>query len=194
MKTFDLKVLNNDKFSMTSVLNKQRFEQLDRLLRANDLYTLAMKTRPPPISTPTNEFGHSPAYVAIIDSKYRMTPADNIANYEYVLTRLETVIYPAFDKALYHQSEGFIDNDQVLMYADMHAKFLHSQSVEIIGPEKVVELLKSLLVQDGGHREFVVVEDLEIVGLRLFSGDALVLIVLVVISRILDGFRFLGSS
>jgi hypothetical protein len=51
-KTFDLKVLNKDKFSMTSALNKQRFEQLDRLLRSNDLYTLATKTRPPPISTP----------------------------------------------------------------------------------------------------------------------------------------------
>ena len=60
---------------------------------------------------------------------------------------------------------------------------LHSQSVEIIGPEKAVELLKSLLVQDGGHREFVVVEDLEIEGLHLFSDDALVLLILVVISR-----------
>ena len=125
-KTFDLKVLNKDRFSMTSVLNKQRFEQLDRLLRSNDLYTMATKTRPPPISTPNNEFGYVPATVTYIDGRYKTTPADNISNYEYDLTRLETVMHTAFDRALYHQSQGFVDHDPVLMYSDMHTYF-HGQ-------------------------------------------------------------------
>jgi hypothetical protein len=95
-KTFDLKVLNKDKFSMTSVLNKQRFEQLDRLLRSNDLYTLATKTRPPPISTPSNEFGYVPSMVKCINGRNKTIPADSIANYDYDLTRLETVMHIAF--------------------------------------------------------------------------------------------------
>jgi Zinc finger C-x8-C-x5-C-x3-H type (and similar) len=125
-KTFNLKVLNKDKFSMTSVLNKQRFEQLDRLLRSNDLYTLATKTRPPPISTLSNEFGYVPSMVKCINGVNKTISADSIANYDYDLTRLETVMHIAFDKALHHQSQGFVDHDPVRMYSDMHTYF-HGQ-------------------------------------------------------------------
>lgn len=127
-KPFDLKVLSKDKFSMTTVLNKQRFDQFDRLLRANDLYTMATKTRLPPIPTPSNEFGYSKAVVSSGNGKYSLIPADNIANYDYDLTRLETMIYTAFDRALYHQSQGFIDHDPVVMYADLHAYFYNQDS------------------------------------------------------------------
>jgi Zinc finger C-x8-C-x5-C-x3-H type (and similar) len=125
-KTFDLKVLNKDKFSMTSVLNKQRFEQLDRLLRSNDLYTLATKTRPPPISTPSNEFGYVPSMGKCINGRNEKIPADSIANCDYDLTRLETVMHMAFDKALHEKSQGFVDHDPVRMYSDMHTYF-HGQ-------------------------------------------------------------------
>jgi hypothetical protein len=125
-KTFDPKVLNKDKFSMTLVLNKQRFEQLDRLLRSKDLYTLATKTRPPPISTPSNEFRYVPSMVKCTNGRNKTIPADSIANYDYDLTRLETVMRIAFDKALHHQSQGFVDHDPVRMYSDMRTYF-HGQ-------------------------------------------------------------------
>jgi hypothetical protein len=125
-KPFDLKTLDKDEFSMTSVLNKQRFEKFDRLLRANDLHTMATGKRRPPISTASNVYGYSKITVHHEDGKFTQIPADNIANYEYDLTRLETMIYTAFDKALHHQSQGFIDHDPVRMYADLHAYF-HGQ-------------------------------------------------------------------
>jgi hypothetical protein len=123
-KTFDLKVLNKDKFSMTSVLNKQRFEQLDRLLRSNDLHTLATKTRPPPISTPSNEFGYVPSMVKCINGRNKTIPADSIANYDYDLTHLETVMHIAFDKALHQSKDSWIMIQ--CMYSDMH-KYFHGQ-------------------------------------------------------------------
>ena len=58
-KTFDLKTLVKDKFTMSSGLNKPRFEQLDRILRSNHLYTLATKTRTHPISTVSNPSGYT---------------------------------------------------------------------------------------------------------------------------------------
>jgi hypothetical protein len=90
-------MLSKDKFSMASVLNKQRFEQLERILRSNDLYTLATQTRPFPTSTPSNEFGYIPARIQVVDGRRKTIPADSISNYDYDLTRLETVMHIVFD-------------------------------------------------------------------------------------------------
>jgi hypothetical protein len=76
-----------------------------------------------PFPSDTNEYGYSKIIVHKVNGRHTQTPADNIANYEYDLTRLETMIYTAFDKALYHQSQGFIDHDPVRMYADLYTYF-----------------------------------------------------------------------
>ena len=122
-KTFDLKTLVKDKFTMSSGLNKPRFEQLDRILRSNHLYTLATKTRQHPISTVSNPSGYTEESYAKEGDLYVITPADNIPNYVHDLDRLESVMYTAFDKALYHQSQGFIQHDPIMMYTDLRAYF-----------------------------------------------------------------------
>jgi Zinc finger C-x8-C-x5-C-x3-H type (and similar) len=127
-KPFDLKTLDKDKFTMTTILNKQRFEKFDRLLRANDLYTMATGKRLPPVPSASNVYGYSNIVVNHSNGKFTQTPADNVANYEYDLTRLETMIYTAFDKALYHQSQGFIDHDPVRMYGDLYMYFYSQDS------------------------------------------------------------------
>ena len=53
-KTFDLKTQLKDRFTLTSVGNRPRFEQLDRILRTNHLYTMAKKLRLKPVTTLEN--------------------------------------------------------------------------------------------------------------------------------------------
>lgn len=126
-KPFDLKTLLKDKFTMTSVGNKQRFEELDRILRSNGLYTMATKTRKIPFfDAIINPTGYIQQTAEIINDRLIITPADSVSNYAHDLDRLETVMHVAFDKALYHQSQGFIDHDPIKMYTDLRVYF-HGQ-------------------------------------------------------------------
>jgi hypothetical protein len=126
-KTFDLKTLVKDKFTLTSVNNKQRFEELNRILRSNGLYPLATKTRTIPIfDAVLNPTGYTEETAEIIDNRLVITPADSVSHYAHDLDRLETIMHTAFDKALYHQSQGFIDHDPVQMYSDLRTYF-HGQ-------------------------------------------------------------------
>ena len=126
-KPFDLKQLVKDKFTMTSVLNKQRFEELDRILRSNGLYTMVTKTRTvPTYDVLVNPTGYISQSTDMVNGKLVITPADSLINYAYDLDRLETVMHVAFDRALYHQSQGFIDHDPIRMYTDLRVYF-HGQ-------------------------------------------------------------------
>ena len=118
-KPFDLKMLLKDKFTMSSTLNKARFEQLDRILRSNGLYTLATKTRSSPCSTADNLSGYTEQSYVQDGNTFIVTSADSIPNFVHDTDRLETIMHTAFDKALFHQSEGFITHDPVRMYTDL---------------------------------------------------------------------------
>ena len=86
---------------MTSVLNKQRFEDLDRMLRSNGLHTMAIKTRLlPHYDEITNPTGYVAAIRTKVDDKLVITLADSLSNFEHDLNRLETVMHTAFDRAL----------------------------------------------------------------------------------------------
>ena len=91
-KPFDLKMLLKDKFTMSSTLNKARFEQLDRILRSNGLYTLAMKTRSIPTSTAENLSGYTEQTYVQEGSTFIVTPADSIPNFVHDTDRLETIM------------------------------------------------------------------------------------------------------
>ena len=125
-KPFDLKMLLKDKFTMSSTLNKARFEQLDRILRSNGLYTLASKTRSSPCSTADNLSGYTEQSYVQDGNTFIVTSADSIPNFVHDTDRLETIMHIAFDKALFHQSEGFITHDPVRMYTDLR-KYFHGQ-------------------------------------------------------------------
>ena len=136
-KPFDLKQLLKDHFTMTSVLNKQRFEDLDRMLRSNGLHTMAIKTRHlPDYDEVKNPTGYVAAIRTKINDKLVITPADSLSNFEHDLNRLETVMHTAFDRALYHQSRGFITHDPVRMYTDLCVYF-HGQDNHGINAARV---------------------------------------------------------
>ena len=118
-KPFDLKMLLKDKFTMSSTLNKARFEQLDRILRSYGLYTLATKTISIPCSTADNLSGYTEQSYVQDGNTLIVTPADSIPNFVHDTDRLETIMHTSFDKALFHQSEGFITHDPVRMYTDL---------------------------------------------------------------------------
>ena len=132
-KPFDLKMLLKDKFTMSSTLNKARFEQLDRILRSNGLYTLAMKTRSIPTSTAENLSWYAEQTYVQDGSTFIVTSADSIPNFVHDTDRLETIMHTSFEKALFHQSEGFITHDPVRMYTDLR-KYFHGQDNQLVSP------------------------------------------------------------
>ena len=120
-RCFDLQKLEKEKFTLSSTLNKPRFEQLDRILKGNELYTMAIEERTRPRHTTSNPAGYSP--IIYDPNGIDVILADDITNYRHDLERLGSCIYAAFDKSLYHQSQGFITNDPIMMYRDLRTYF-----------------------------------------------------------------------
>ena len=100
-RDFDLQTLVEDKFTLSSSLNKPRFEQLERILKSNGLYSLAINARARPVATVSNKAGYSEESYALEGHSYVIIPADNIRNYAHDLDRLSSIILIAFDKTLY---------------------------------------------------------------------------------------------
>ena len=120
---WDLHDLAKNQFTLASTLNKPRWEKLDRILKMNSLYTLAVNERVSPTPTETNRNGFTDEIISLIGPPYDHTPADDVPNFIHDIRRLQQVMYAAFDKALYHQSQGFLNEDPVLMYKDLKNYF-----------------------------------------------------------------------
>ena len=120
---WDLGDLFKNQFTLSSTLNKPRWEKLDRILKINFLYTLAIKERVSPTPTEANKNGFTEEVISLSGPPYDHTPADDVPNFLHDTRRLQQVMHAAFDKALYHQSQGFLTEDPVLMYKDLKAYF-----------------------------------------------------------------------
>ena len=118
---WDLSTLSKDKFTLSSTLNKPHFEQLDRILRSNDLYNMATNVRVRPRHTATNESGRLPRVYH--EDGISFTEANDVEKYAHDLNRLTMCMHAAVDKALHHQSQGFIDKDPIMMYTDLRKYF-----------------------------------------------------------------------
>ena len=120
---WDLHDLVKNQFTLSSTLNKPRWEKLDRALKMNSLYTLAVNERVSPTPTEDNRNGYTDEIISLTGPPYDHTPADDVPNYLHDIRRLQQMMYAAFDKALYHQSQGFLNEDPVLMYKDLKNYF-----------------------------------------------------------------------
>ena len=120
---YDLSDLAKNPFTLSSTLNKPRWEKLIRVLKSNGLYTLALNERVPPHPTLTNTRGYTPETFGLHGPPYAHVPADDVPTYVHDTFRLQAIMHAAFDKALYHQSQGFLTDDPVLMYKDLRDYF-----------------------------------------------------------------------
>ena len=120
---YDLSDLAKNPFTLSSTLNKPRWEKLIRILKSNGLYTLAINERVPPYPTLTNIRGYTPETFGLHGPPYAHVPADDVPTYVHDTFRLQAIMHAAFDKALYHQSQGFLNDDPVLMYKDLRNYF-----------------------------------------------------------------------
>ena len=82
---------------------------------------MATNVRVRPRHTATNESGYLPRVYH--GDGISFTEADDVENYAHDLNRLTMCMHAAVDKALHHQSQGFIDKDPIMMYTDLRNYF-----------------------------------------------------------------------
>ena len=120
---WDLHDLAKNQFTLSSTLNKPRWEKLDRILKMNSLFTLAINETVSPTPTEANKNGFTDEIISLLGPPYDHMPADDVPNFLHDIRRLEQIMYAAFDKASYHQSQGFLTQDPVLMFRDLKDYF-----------------------------------------------------------------------
>ena len=97
---WELHDLAKNQFTLSSTLNKPRWEKLDRILKMDSHFTLAINERVSPKPTEANKNGFTEEIISLLGPPYDHTPADDVPNFLHDIRRLEQVMHAAFEKNL----------------------------------------------------------------------------------------------